>query len=425
MHFPIIELPYSHTFSDQIQALYDAPHIEKENWLKNKLSIQKELITFSYDQKNLDAYFAKVAKFIHYPFALITNQAEVLYNKTDKDETELIQHWYGIEKGKNVITATDQYIQIILRQKEEKYGYLFIMMDKNVGITKEEEEMFLQIGEILSNFFANAKLVNPTKLFDQAFSLLIARYLKDDITMNYLSNQLKGDNKRLSQYPYWVIMTLKEQKNSENQFLSLQQEFDMHPFFKKFIIKHVKYAGNMLTVLFDPHKEDTLHLSTTKLVTPLKEVLQAAKEKNSYTMVVSQKKSSLERIDEGKKECVEAIQIAEDMSFETPVIMYENLEFISLFRHIPLHLLENYYKNTLESFVNQGSTYEKDMLDTLQMYVDCDGNVKEAADQLFVHRNTVAYRLDKICKLLKIDLKNTNDLLRIKIALIFHQMRTI
>ncbi|WP_413775115.1 helix-turn-helix domain-containing protein [Gracilibacillus pellucidus] len=51
--------------------------------------------------------------------------------------------------------------------------------------------------------------------------------------------------------------------------------------------------------------------------------------------------------------------------------------------------------------------------------------LKEVATILFIHRNTVLYRLNKISSILRIDIKNNDDLLRIKMALRFLQMNAL
>lgn len=56
------------------------------------------------------------------------------------------------------------------------------------------------------------------------------------------------------------------------------------------------------------------------------------------------------------------------------------------------------------------------MLRTLEVYLDNDGQLSETAKKLYIHRNTASYRMDKISELLEVDLKKTDDLLRLKLA---------
>ncbi|MCL2846415.1 MAG: helix-turn-helix domain-containing protein [Firmicutes bacterium] len=57
---------------------------------------------------------------------------------------------------------------------------------------------------------------------------------------------------------------------------------------------------------------------------------------------------------------------------------------------------------------------DMDMRHTIQMYFHCDLNINKASKELFMHRNTLIYRLDKIHRLTNLDLKKFCD------AFIFH-----
>nr|WP_246362035.1 helix-turn-helix domain-containing protein [Paenibacillus alba] len=61
------------------------------------------------------------------------------------------------------------------------------------------------------------------------------------------------------------------------------------------------------------------------------------------------------------------------------------------------------------------------MIRTLEVFIRNDGQVSEAAKQLFIHRNTVTYRLEKISDLLQVDFKKVNDLLKLKAVFLFRQ----
>jgi carbohydrate diacid regulator len=51
-----------------------------------------------------------------------------------------------------------------------------------------------------------------------------------------------------------------------------------------------------------------------------------------------------------------------------------------------------------------------DLLETLQALLDCDHNLSQTAEKLHIHRNTLAYRLENIHQLLKLNPKSGNDL---------------
>ena len=46
------------------------------------------------------------------------------------------------------------------------------------------------------------------------------------------------------------------------------------------------------------------------------------------------------------------------------------------------------------------------MLNTIEEFISCDLNISEAAKNLYIHRNTLIYRLDKIAKDTGYDIRN-------------------
>ncbi|HPT62119.1 MAG TPA: PucR family transcriptional regulator ligand-binding domain-containing protein [Bacillota bacterium] len=60
----------------------------------------------------------------------------------------------------------------------------------------------------------------------------------------------------------------------------------------------------------------------------------------------------------------------------------------------------------------------EELLKTLIVFVRCGGQVTQAAEELFIHRNTLNYRLDKINALLGVNVKEADEQFRIRLALI-------
>lgn len=80
-----------------------------------------------------------------------------------------------------------------------------------------------------------------------------------------------------------------------------------------------------------------------------------------------------------------------------------------------------YMDKMLAPLKEKNGEYTAEMIRTLEAFLDHDGRVNEAARELFLHRNTVAYRLEKISELLQVDFKKANDLLRLKLVFMFRR----
>jgi PucR family transcriptional regulator, purine catabolism regulatory protein len=63
-----------------------------------------------------------------------------------------------------------------------------------------------------------------------------------------------------------------------------------------------------------------------------------------------------------------------------------------------------------------------DLIPTLEAYFDHNANLSQAAEALFIHRNTLIYRLERIAEISGLDLDNTETRLAIQLALRIHRM---
>lgn len=83
---------------------------------------------------------------------------------------------------------------------------------------------------------------------------------------------------------------------------------------------------------------------------------------------------------------------------------------------IPDDELKQFYEETFQCFSTIEETEQKELMRTLNMYYDTQCQLVETSKRLFVHRNTVIYRLDKCEKLMGIKLKDPTESLRFRIA---------
>ncbi|MCY0880496.1 MAG: PucR family transcriptional regulator, partial [Firmicutes bacterium] len=65
--------------------------------------------------------------------------------------------------------------------------------------------------------------------------------------------------------------------------------------------------------------------------------------------------------------------------------------------------------------------YAKELYWTLRTYLENDGNLSHTAQQLFIHRNTLIYRLDRLARLLHKDMRQLDVLLELRLAVWLHE----
>ncbi|MEV5029895.1 PucR family transcriptional regulator [Paenibacillus sp. LPE1-1-1.1] len=115
-------------------------------------------------------------------------------------------------------------------------------------------------------------------------------------------------------------------------------------------------------------------------------------------------------------EAVKALQIGYQMKKTRFIQSYQSKDISYLFRMIPYDELKQFYEETFQCFSSAEENEQKELMRTLNVYYDTQCQLVETSKQLFVHRNTVIYRLDKCEKLMGIKLKDPGESLRFRIA---------
>jgi carbohydrate diacid regulator len=119
------------------------------------------------------------------------------------------------------------------------------------------------------------------------------------------------------------------------------------------------------------------------------------------------------------KEAQVALEVGKVFDTEKLIISYENLGIARLIYQLPTTLCEMFLKEVFK----RGSieSLDQETLFTIQKFFENNLNVSETSRKLFVHRNTLVYRLEKIKKLTGLDLREFDDAIVFKVALMVNK----
>lgn len=115
------------------------------------------------------------------------------------------------------------------------------------------------------------------------------------------------------------------------------------------------------------------------------------------------------------KEAQIALEVGKVFDTDKAIVSYDNLGIARLIYHLPTTLCETF----LSEVFKKGSieSLDHETLFTIQRFFENNLNVSETSRKLFVHRNTLVYRLEKIKKLTGLDLREFDHAIIFKIAL--------
>ena len=123
----------------------------------------------------------------------------------------------------------------------------------------------------------------------------------------------------------------------------------------------------------------------------------------------------LRNLADSYKEAQTAIDVGKVFDTEKSIINYENLGIGRLIYQLPTTLCEIFLSEVFKK--NSIDSLDQETLFTINKFFENNLNVSETSRKLFVHRNTLVYRLEKIKKLTGLDLREFDHAIIFKVAL--------
>ena len=152
-----------------------------------------------------------------------------------------------------------------------------------------------------------------------------------------------------------------------------------------------KMAKDMLSILKEDTGDEHIHIAYGTVVNDIKEV------SKSY------------------KEAKMALDVGKIFFDEKDIVEYSTLGIGRLIYQLPLPLCKMFIKEIFEG--KSPDEFDEETLATINKFFENSLNVSETSRQLYIHRNTLVYRLDKLQKSTGLDLRVFEDAITFKIAL--------
>lgn len=124
---------------------------------------------------------------------------------------------------------------------------------------------------------------------------------------------------------------------------------------------------------------------------------------------------SFEQMSEAYGNACISLKIGKIFYSEERVFYYNRLGIGRLIYQLPLDLCEIFLKEILGE--NANVDFDEETLTTINQLFDNNLNISETARQLYIHRNTLVYRLERIEKKLGLDIRSFEDAMLFKIAM--------
>ena len=278
--------------------------------------------------------------------------------------------------------------------------------------TKSEYVVFMEgedkMAEKMSKLLA-VSLTNIKNLYDEKYNK--GSFIKNIILDNILPSDIYIKSKELH---------FNSEENRIVFLIKFYGKTDMMPFempqnmFPDKSKDYVISVGEHDIVLVKDIKPGTDMKELEKVATNISDTLSS----EFYTKVnigISTIVENLKDLARAYKEAQIALEVGKVFETEKNIISYENLGIGRLIYQLPTTLCEMF----LQEVFKRGSleSLDRETLMTIQCFFENNLNVSETSRKLFVHRNTLVYRLDKIRKITGLDLREFEHAITFKVAL--------
>ena len=125
--------------------------------------------------------------------------------------------------------------------------------------------------------------------------------------------------------------------------------------------------------------------------------------------------NDIKEVSKSYKEAKLALDVGKIFSEEEEIVAYNTLGIGRLIYQLPLPLCKMFIKEIFED--KSPDDFDEETLVTINKFFENSLNVSETSRQLYIHRNTLVYRLDKLQKSTGLDLRTFEDAITFKIAL--------
>ena len=152
-----------------------------------------------------------------------------------------------------------------------------------------------------------------------------------------------------------------------------------------------------------------------KMAKEMMEILRAESEDDKIHIAYGTVVNDIKEVSKSYKEAKLALDVGKIFFDEKDIVAYSTLGIGRLIYQLPIPLCKMFIKEIFEG--KSSDEFDEETLTTINKFFENSLNVSETSRQLYIHRNTLVYRLDKLQKSTGLDLRVFEDAITFKIAL--------
>lgn len=458
---PLLELPFGYTLSNLISIINEKATARYDTLNRSSLDVHNALFRIALEGGGLNRISAELAETINNPVVIVdhdwnllhytdcqdndiplTSCLQLVYNRPvfPKEFTDTIpQNINEIKKSIKRIYHYDNGQKLKCRimpvaVANHLYGYIVVLQTVRElaeldYIALEHSSSILALERIKAREIDEVKLKIRHDFFDD----LLTGKINSPHTLQTLCD-LHGLE---ANYAYYCMVVNIERAEPDKYEDMVEMKVELEQISKKCVElvydlsdqadgKVTSFYRNNRIIILVGKQENKASVAINDVKTfagGLHELLSRKITRTSFLIGIGRQYKTIDSLHKSFSEAQEAIRLMQRFNGQSLVSHFEDYSvYHFLDSNIKTPELESFFYSTLGPIYDHDRAHGTSFMITLENYFAYNRNVSEAAKAMYIHRNTFNYRIDKIKEILKTELKNSEELLQIQLALKIYRL---
>lgn len=442
VNLPVIEIPYKFSLSQVANLVNLEVHGRSQNLLNKYRDIHSLFTQVTIKGGSLLEIAQLTTQLINNPVIILDSQFNLLsYAESSKNPFPLNQHVKLVErekvfpKGFNDTLPTDterftlstkrhfqnQNCDVVVRiipitYSQTLYGYLLVWetvrkLEAIDYIALESAAQSCAIERVKMRQLMEAQMKHRTDFFDD---LLAGRILSINAVRNAAANHGLNPN---SHYVIVAIDAYRLPIKSIHEVVDLIEDQAML-MKDKVVVFNRDHEVIVFIEVSTSHLSYDIPLSIKDFIDTLNKRFIKSFPETKLAIGVSNICNEFLKLGKSYDIAQDIVRISKRFNNEPSVYYFQDVAAYHLIDAFEDEThLQTFYQVTLGALEQFDQANNAELIDTLEAYFEANMNISQAAKNLYIHRNTFIYRLEKIQQILKQDFKSTENIFNIQLAL--------
>lgn len=434
-NFPLLEIPYNLSFSELINPILSEILNLQNKFLEKTLNVHEKLTDVV--SRGLGKLAIELVTMINNPVMLLDSSYNILASEipekiSDKLSIEIL--YSKIKKESFMEKKGFQYVEstIKINSKEYKQVKLPVITSNNLLGYLYTWEISSKINRLDMATLKWASTIAALDIINKRAISEVERKYRNELLYDVVKGKIREKETVIKRgnlmgwdftKEYRVILI--DLKKIINKYMKKKRTLNQN--ILKTVIDSIKLLertdiiygdlGAYIIILY-PGYEDQYKSCKENITNYVNSVLSIFdKEERSMIYVgVGNYYSDIMDINQSYYQAKRAINVAYTMR-NNKIYFFDELGFYQLLYKVNKGDFDLFLKNTLGPLIKYDKKHNTELIKTLEEYFKESGNLANIAKNLYIHYNTVLYRIQRIEKITGMNLNNSDERLNLEVAL--------